>query len=388
MIVVCYDENMSDDGSDTGQRKISEQEIELIARTARELARSSEGDYYRYVDQQAVIDGMRSSELAKAVRTFNKEWRFGQNRDKIRFYHATSMKSLGAILKCGELLSRRERSVRGEDLTALPWSSSENLQFTYDSFGPRGELRESGLGMGSGAAGSDLSFMFDGSLMDEPSFDATTIYPSVEKVNIADRCLGILVRDDVNIDRVTEMLKENNIDIPVYSSRKYDIRVATKQPLETEKRLVVEQVAAPEQEKNNGTELLRETEIRGVIKMLEGLEGGVERLSTIARGNQSTEESAEALKDAIDTMKVRSEDYLATMQNGRGLGEVLTQGGEYAKSMEEELGFAMRALDILRKRVESLPSDLADAFMNDVQQIESNTRMAYGIVVRKRSVEI
>ena len=377
---------MNGDGGNTGQKMISEQEIELVARTARELARSSEGDYYRYIDQQAVIDGMRSSELAKAVRAFNKEWRFGQNRDKIRFYHATSMKSLGAILKCGELLSRRERSVRGEDLTALPWSSSENLQFTYDSFGPRGELRESGLGMGSGAAGSDLSFMFDGSLMDEPSFDATTIYPSVEKVNIAERCLGILVRDDANIDKVMTMLKESNIVIPVYSSRKYDIRVAAEQP--QEKRLVVEQVETPEQEKNNGAELLRETEIRGVIKMLEGLDGGVERLSTIARGNQSTEESAEALKDAINTMKVRSEDYLATMQNGRGLGEVLAQGSEYAKSMEEELGFAMRALDILRKRVESLPSDLADTFMNDVQQIESNTRMAYGIVVRKRSVEI
>ena len=331
---------------------------------------------------------MRSSELSRAVRAFNKEWRFGQNRDKIRFYHATSMNSLGAILKCGELLSRRVRSVRGEDLTALPWSSSENLQFTYDSFGPRGELRESGLGMGSGAAGSDLSFMFDGSLMDEPSFDATTIYPSVEKVNISERCLGILVRDDANIDKVMAMLNENGIDIPVYSSRKYDVRVGAQHQQETKKAPAVERMEMPEQEKNNGTELLREAEIRGVIKLLDELGGGVERLSTIARGNQSTEESAEALREAINTMKVRCGDYLATMQNGRGLGEVLVQGGEYAKSMEEELGFAMRALDILRKRVESLPSDLADAFMNDVQQIESNTRMAYGIVVRKRSVEI
>jgi hypothetical protein len=99
-------------------------------------------------------------------------------------------------------------------------------------------------------------------------------------------------------------------------------------------------------------------------------------------------ESVEALQNALMDMKTQSEDYLATMRNGRGLGEVLIHGNEYAKTMEEELGFAMRALDILRRKVQALPTELADTFMNDVQQIENNMHMAYETVVRKRSVEI
>ena len=384
---LCYDGSMNSEG-DGSVSKLSEQEIGLIAQRARELARVAEGDYYRYIDQQAVIDGVRSSELSRAVRAFNKEWRFGKNKDKIRFYHATSMQALKEILRSGELLSRRVRAVRGEDLTSLPWSSSENLQFTYDSFGPRGELRESGLGVGSGAAGSDLSFVFGGDLMDEPSFDATTVYPSVEKVSLVGKCLGVLVRDEANVDKVEALLRDNNIDLPVYSARKYDVRTSAEELQEMKTRVANERFAMPEQEKMISTELLREAELSGAIKLLDATNESIKKLSTIARGDQAMKESVEALQNALMDMKTQSEDYLATMRNGRGLGEVLIHGNEYAKTMEEELGFAMRALDILRRKVQALPTELADTFMNDVQQIENNMHMAYETVVRKRSVEI
>jgi len=128
--------------------------------------------------------------------------------------------------------------------------------------------------------------------------------------------------------------------------------------------------------------------LSGAIKLLDATDESIKKLSTIAQGDQAMKESVEALQNALMDMKTQSEDYLATMRNGRGLGEVLIHGNEYAKTMEEELGFAMRALDILRRKVQALPTELADTFMNDVQQIENNMHMAYETVVRKRSVEI
>ena len=375
---------------------MNEQEVGLIAQRARELARNTEEEYYQYIDEQAAENGVDAGELLARVRAFNKEWRFGQNRNKIRFYHATSMEALTRILNDGELLSRKERAARGEDLSALPWSSSENLQFTHDSFGPRGELRESGLGMGSGAAGSDLSFVFGGDLMDEPSFDATTIYPSVERVNLAEKCLGIIVRDVDNVEKVIGLLKERNIELPVYSARKYDARVSTQKLQETKMQMqnaqaeeIKEEPEEPaEQSQARGVELLREAEIQSVIKSLEALDPIVDRLTNLLKGSASTDESATVLKKSLQNMKEQSEEYLKILQNGRGLGEVLLHGNEFAKSVEEELGYATRALDVLKRKAEAFPMELSETITYDIQQVENNMRMAYGIVVRKKTIEV
>ena len=105
---------------------ISREELSKIAQSSRNLAAGLESDYYRYVRSQARKHDMPYEDLLAAVRQENKDFRFGGDlRSKTKFYHSTSLESLGAILASGQLLSRSERAKQGEDLSNIPGSSSE-----------------------------------------------------------------------------------------------------------------------------------------------------------------------------------------------------------------------------------------------------------------------
>lgn len=210
------------------KKSIDPQILNRVARGSINVARGAEADYYRYIRSQAKKEGIPADEMLAKVRAINKERRFGKNKDYIKFYHSTSIGGLSSILKSGQLLSRKEREARGEDVSKLPWSSSENIQFSCDDFDENGEMIRPGLGEGRGALGSEVSFVFGGDLMDEKSFESAPYYPTVEKVDISEKCLGIIVKNAENVEVVESMLKEKGIDIPVYTTDDYDVKTPAK----------------------------------------------------------------------------------------------------------------------------------------------------------------
>lgn len=208
---------------------LSSEELSRIARGARNVAMGLEEDYYRYIRRQAKKNSLPADDLLSEVRAFNKEAIFGKDRENFKFYHSTSLDSLSKILDTGELLSRPERAARGEDLSQLPASSSEYVQFTFDRLGEDGELvGKSGLSDSTGAVGSEISFVFGDELIDEDSFDAAQFYPTVNKVSLADKCLGIIVNNTANTEKVTAMLKAKGLEIPIYTADAFDPKTPAK----------------------------------------------------------------------------------------------------------------------------------------------------------------
>ncbi len=201
---------------------LEEAKLKMIAQGARNSAGRTERDYYRYVRSTAKKEGLPYGDLLAAVREKNKELRFGEVKDKVKFYHSTSLANLPRILESGELLSRDEREKRGEDVSKLQWSSSQSVQFTHDLFDRDGNLTKSGLGEGYGASGSEVTFVFGGALLDEPSFDATPYYPIAGEVNLSEKCLGVIAKDQAKADAVRDLLDRQHLDLPVYTAEEYD----------------------------------------------------------------------------------------------------------------------------------------------------------------------
>ncbi len=412
------------------EKLIDPQILNSVAQGSINVARGVEADYYRYIRSQAKKEGVPADEMLAEVRAINKERRFGKNKDNIKFYHSTSIDRLSSILESGQLLSRKEREARGEDVSKLPWSSSENIQFSCDDFDENGEMIRPGLDEGRGAFGSEVSFVFGGDLMDEKSFEPAPPYPTVEKVDISEKCLGIIVKNAENVKAVESMLKEKGIDIPVYTADEYDVKMPAKglrelkarqqvehsmsiskvQPMEqppdqaiveepevetqTErssndmpegKESAFEETLETEQSEERGIELLSETEVQNIIGLLDASKFNIERVFSLSRGSRSAEESAAILKMMSQKMFEQSNIFLGNLQNKRNLGEIELAEDVYEKDMETEFGYSAQALKALRSKAQMLPRSIAGAFVFDLQQIENNMQMIHQIASRRHN---
>ena len=344
---------------------ISREELSRIAQSSRNLAAGLESDYYRYVRSQARKHDMPYEDLLATVRQENKDFRFGGDlRSKTKFYHSTSMESLGAILASGQLLSRSERAKRGEDLSNIPGSSSEKVQFTHDSFNQEGELTESGFGSTVGAIGSEVSFVFGGDLIDEDSFDAAAYYPNVDKVDIAQKCLAIVVKKPEQLEQVKKMVEAQQINVPVYLASEYDPKSSPKDLDIRKKRALVEhantrnqaeiqaqteQLENPEVEEAEveepevvegeeaagfpaesaeqplTAEFLTESELGAVARAVDGTDMDARALMAICQGSRSAFEKSGIIYTSLKDMLEKTLTRNAESRTAQNYGEEQTR---------------------------------------------------------------
>jgi len=68
---------------------------------------------------------------------------------------------------------------------------------------------------GVGASGSDATLVLKENIMDSDNYDMTSNYPTVSDINIQDYVKEILGQTPQNCENITEILKQNNLDLPV-----------------------------------------------------------------------------------------------------------------------------------------------------------------------------
>ena len=182
----------------------------------------SETDYYRYIKSAAVKNNIPYERLLGEVRKAFKERKFGSVIELVKHYHATGIDSFENIINDGYLLSRDERKKRGISTEHLHWSASNNVQFTHDIVFKDGTIK-SGYVKGVGASGVDVVFVFGKHIFDEESYDASHMYPTVEKLSIKEACVAIIVEKKELYSKVCYLLKEHNLDvISVFEAEEWD----------------------------------------------------------------------------------------------------------------------------------------------------------------------
>ena len=119
----------------------------------------------------------------------------------------------------------KKEKKRGIDISNLLWSSSSNVQFSRDYI-ENGRITVSGYKGGRGATACDVTFVFGKGLYDEDTFDCSSVYPTVSSVNIKDKCLAIIVNNNINKEIVEKKLVDNNMsEISIYISNEWNINI-------------------------------------------------------------------------------------------------------------------------------------------------------------------
>lgn len=379
---------------------LGESRLNSIAQTARMKASATEDDYYRYIRGTAKREGLQYEDLLSAVRKKNKEQRFGDQKDNIKFYHSTSLKGLENILESGELLSRAEREKRGEDISDLSWSSSRDIQFSNDVFDKSGKMTLSGLGQGRGAIGSDISFVFGGDLIDELSFDASMRFPTAEKVDLAEKCLGIIVNEQSKVEEVRKMLKDKDINIPVYVMDEYDptreprelrIEKARQDVMKTVNKVTesdksfseVEESSKEMKESDSVPEMMTENEVRNIIGMIDATQPNIDRIAYMSSGSHSAEQASAILKIMSQKMFEQSGAFLSVLQEEPIEGKIDLNQSVYIQDMGVEYGHLLQAIQDLRSKIQTLPNNVKGPMTFDIQQIENNFSLINQIVARR-----
>lgn len=415
---VLEDESQSETLLDVKEKQslLGNVNLKRIVQGAQIAVAATENDYYQYLKRVARKEAIPYEELLSGVREAIKESRFGKNKDRVKFYHSTSMDNLSDILSSGgELLSRSKRREQGEDISGLPWSSSENIQFSCDSFDEKGELIQSGYGAGRGASGGEISFVFGKDLIDEETFDAASSYPTVEAVGLSEKCLGIIVKDSSKVETVRDLLKRYNMKIPVYAADSYDPKSTSRelweektrlsetnttegddgeQALEDEPRLDIkpkiesddlfdsgergEASAETEVEDEKMSQSSKErpaanseAELQAVRGAIESIHLETEQLFAMAKGSLSMEQAAGYLLISNQQMVSLTDEHIEVLKGVRSVEQVKLQTGAYDEQMKRAYGSSMNAIKVIRDKAQVLPTVLKGPIFRYCQKIEN-----------------
>lgn len=201
--------------------------LRTISQAACNLAQASEMRYYNYIKRVANEYNLSYEQLLLNIRQLSIDNNYRYSKENTKHYHATSLEGFETIINCGKLLSRKERKKLGISTDNLGFSSSENVQFSRDYFDSNGKLIKSGYASGRGATGTDITFVFGNGIFNEPSFDASFHYPTVESLDIKESCVAIIVKDEITLKKVSELLKRYELDeISIFLNKDWDINIS------------------------------------------------------------------------------------------------------------------------------------------------------------------
>lgn len=181
-----------------GRAKVAEIIIGAIG-----AAREQEGNYYDYLQGQADDNEVPYEDLLQLVREQVKAG-YDERKEKIKFYYSLGQKEFAEAAKVGKL-RRKDAGKRGADHRA------SDLKFSQD-FMDEGEVTWTGFEGERGAQSDEVTLVFGGDLIDEPSFDALMLSAvGVDEVDLQEKCLAV-VSDKRGLEKV---LARNSLAIPV-----------------------------------------------------------------------------------------------------------------------------------------------------------------------------
>ena len=295
------------------------------------------------------------------------------------------------------------------------------MQFTHDSFNQEGELTESGFGSTVGAIGSEVSFVFGGDLIDEDSFDAAAYYPNVDKVDIAQKCLAIVVKKPEQLEQVKKMVEAQQINVPVYLASEYDPKSSPKDLDIRKKRALVEhantrnqaeiqaqteQLENPEVEEAEveepevvegeeaagfpaesaeqplTAEFLTESELGAVARAVDGTDMDARALMAICQGSRSAFEKSGIIYTSLKDMLEKTLARNAESRTAQNYGEEQTRQTVYMDTMKRDYANSLTAINDLRKASLTLPGAIRNQMIFHIQHIENNLHMAMQIINR------
>lgn len=154
----------------------------------------------------------------------------GYERERIResslganyHYHSTSASVLASILEAGSLLSRSERKRKNPDVSPSSWSARDEVMMTRDMYDQNGRLIRPGLDQITGAAGRDITFVLNESVMDLPGYDAIDTFPCLSEIPINNSVTAILVDTEAAVSVVRDILNTFGFaNIPVQTKEQW-----------------------------------------------------------------------------------------------------------------------------------------------------------------------
>jgi hypothetical protein len=155
------------------------------------------------------------AELLSIARNYQTEKIKATEKGPLLHYHQTSLDGFDSILDSGGLLSHKEQQSRGIG-DGASGSRPDVVQFTRDHYDAQGVLTRPGLVRYGLGAASDVAFVFDDRLMDEPGYDSIVTYPNLPAAPI-ELAVCIVVTDEANMEHVRTSLADHHLNAEVVS---------------------------------------------------------------------------------------------------------------------------------------------------------------------------
>ncbi len=178
------------------------------------LYSNSDFDRALYLERKARELGLTKDELFARVNQFVKDRIRSKEKGPLLHYHKTTLDKFANIVLSGELLSRPILKEKYPDQQLSPSSSSDNVMMTRDIYNADGTLRKPGL-LPHVAAWGEVAFVFSPSVMDLEGYDATGMYPTASEIPLRETLDTVLVRDEVKLAGVKQLLLDHGIEVPV-----------------------------------------------------------------------------------------------------------------------------------------------------------------------------
>jgi len=168
------------------------------------------------LNQIAKAESLSPEEIIKQANEFLKTKVREDEKGELLHFHRTSLENLRTIAEMGRLLSRSKVKELRPDVKLSQWSASDNVMMTRDKYDKEGKLIIPGFSEhGVGASGSSVTLVLKENIMDSDNYDMTNHYPTVADVNIQDYVKEILGQTPQDCEKIKEILKQNNLDLPV-----------------------------------------------------------------------------------------------------------------------------------------------------------------------------
>ena len=202
---------------------------ESIKRRVSVLEQFGEHARMGQIEAMANKKGVDKDELLIELRKYEKNKKYGKQKDKMKFFHSTSLSSAKQIIQDRELLSTREREKRGDTINNVrPNSRHHGVQFTTDFYNDEGKLTSSGYSRGGGASGQDITFVFGEDLYYDPLLDTFEQYPSIDYVSL-DKCLAIICNNENDKKSIVDFFEIQGImNIIVFIKDEFDINITSR----------------------------------------------------------------------------------------------------------------------------------------------------------------
>jgi hypothetical protein len=158
---------------------------------------------------------LKNDELLSLMHSYQKESVRSTENGILYHYHQTDTGNLETIIDNGGLLSTNEQKQRGIKRQAAG-SRPDVVQMTRDKYDFTGKLLQKGISDTSAGLGSsgDMALVFDESIMDDPNYDCTGMFPNVPEASLG-KLRAVLVSDEKNMPHVQEVLASRGIKADV-----------------------------------------------------------------------------------------------------------------------------------------------------------------------------